>query len=202
MRTGCPLGGDASSSNTFWTSARLRQLNKTAADILERIGADGIRSAIERNVPITEEQKLEVLDPKDEKAVPPDVPAVLSRGGAGNNPANVSGLVNVPTAEAAIARITASLVTKPYTSVVQEFNDLPSDVQDQARNQDADERNMKGIFHNGTLYVKAGNHSTMEDLERTVFRFGRSAVRQSSEEWQLQAVSCGCLQYSDSSAMS
>lgn len=109
-----------------------------------------------------------------------DAPAVLSRGLSGNNPAPVAGLINVPTAKSTIARLTATLVTKPSTSVVQSFNDLPSEVQEQARNQDADERNTKGMFHNGTLYVVAGNHSTMEDLEQTIFHelYGHFGMRQ------------------------
>jgi len=80
-----------------------------------------------------------------------EVPSVISRS-SGNDAAKVSGLIDVPTAKAALSGITSTLTVAPNTEVVYLFTDLPYQVQAEACAQKANEKNTKGLFHNDTLY--------------------------------------------------
>jgi len=107
-----------------------------------------------------------------------DIPSVLSRK-ASDNAAPFSLGIDVPRAEATFPRILATFNKPPKFFVAASFMDLPANIQQDAYNQDSDENIAKGLFHDGTLYLVAGNHSTMEDLEATIFHelFGHYGMR-------------------------
>ena len=52
----------------------------------------------------------------------------------------------------------------PQVEVVQSASDLPQSIQS-----GADSRTIKGAFHNGKVYLVAGNLSNMEEVERTIY---------------------------------
>lgn len=106
-------------------------------------------------------------------------PAMLSRT-ASPDANDTSVRIDAVTANGVLSSITSALRITPKTYVVDRFDQLPSEVQESTKDQDADERNTKGVFHKGVLYIVAGNHSTLADLEETIFHelIGHFGMRQ------------------------
>ncbi|MBI2276330.1 MAG: hypothetical protein HYU74_03145 [Dechloromonas sp.] len=97
-------------------------------------------------------------------------PAVMARrASSGVNMEQFPGAVDTPDAVATVSRIVAELGFSAKSAVVEGFDDLPQSVQDDARNQGADEDGVKGLYHDGVLYVVHRNVSSIADIEETVF---------------------------------
>lgn len=105
-------------------------------------------------------------------------PSVLSRGlDAGKAAIGI----DVNEASSVLDGILSTLKLKPKTVVAATFSDLPAEVQREVRDeQGAGENETKGVFHKGTLYLVAGNHSTLSDLQETIFHelVGHYGMRQ------------------------
>lgn len=105
-------------------------------------------------------------------------PSVLSRGlDAGKSAIGI----DVNAASSVLDGILATLKLKPKTVVAATFSDLPAEVQREVRDeQGAGENETKGVFHKGTLYLVAANHSTPNDLQETIFHelVGHYGMRQ------------------------
>lgn len=81
-----------------------------------------------------------------------------------------AGPVSFADAEKSVSGITLdwSSVTEKRVKVVAAFADLPAQVQTDTRKAGGSER-IRGVFHDGSIYLIAGNHSSVADVERTVF---------------------------------
>ena len=68
-----------------------------------------------------------------------------------------------------IARITARWRNPDTIRVVDGFSDLPATIQQDARDQGGDYRNeIKGVFHDGVIYIIPENHTSLADVEATL----------------------------------
>lgn len=98
-----------------------------------------------------------------------DTPAVMSATAGGDNANVARGLVDRVAADSAIDAAMAGLKDAPKVTLVESFEDLPQNVQDEAKEQDAGEREFKGALKAGHIWILRANHSTVEDIEATLF---------------------------------
>ena len=97
-----------------------------------------------------------------------DAPAVLSASPSGND-GNAAVVVDAVAANDAIAAAMSGLEGAPQVTLVDSFSDLPQQIQDEAKEQDAGEREFKGAFKGGHIWILRANHATVEDIEATLF---------------------------------
>lgn len=71
-------------------------------------------------------------------------------------------------AEQVVAAFLARFPGAPETVLVERFEDLPPEIQQDAENQGGDHYNVHGVFHNGVMYFVRENHRTRGDLETTI----------------------------------
>lgn len=71
-------------------------------------------------------------------------------------------------AEQVVAAFLARFPGAPETALVERFEDLPPEIQQDAENQGGDHYNVHGVFHNGVMYFVRENHRTRGDLETTI----------------------------------
>src|SRR5690606_2112569 len=119
---------------------------------------------------------IQELDGNADKSV--DSPAALLRTGGAmgtrvrGQEAGKVGSVSLADAEEVVRAITVewSKGAVKRTQTVAAFSELPAAVQNDVRNAGGNER-IRGVLHvpSQTVYVIAGNHSTLADLEQTVF---------------------------------
>lgn len=80
-----------------------------------------------------------------------------------------------------VRNFVADFPGSPEIVVAARFDQLPADIQKDARDQQTDEGAVKGAFNHrdGKVYVVSGNHRTIADLEATVFHevLGHAGVR-------------------------
>lgn len=93
--------------------------------------------------------------------------------------ASAQGVIDRVEADAFIRGVVERYPESPEIIVARTFAQLPEAAQQGAYNQGSDEYSTKGIFHGGKAYVVMGNHTTMADLEATVFHelLGHAGVR-------------------------
>lgn len=80
--------------------------------------------------------------------------------------------------------------------VVARFEDLPPAIQQAAHDQGSDGRDIQGVWHDGTIFIVAGNHSSAIEVERTLFHefyghFGLDALWGAAKAQQLRALFAG-----------
>lgn len=149
-----------------------REAIEDAKSAVERRGVDRVKEVIDKTPKITDEQRRAAFDkyvPSALRAVDPDAAAVeriaLDRADA----------------DRFVRDFVARFPAAPEIVVVSRFDQLPADVQKDASEQEAGERTVKGAFNHrdGRVYVVAGNHRTIADLEATVLHetIGHAGVR-------------------------
>lgn len=111
------------------------------------------------------------------ESTPSAAPSVLRNTDA--NPGAVDGVVSRVEADAFLAGFLSRFPGAPEMVVLNTFDQLPPEVQANAKQQNSDERSTKGVFHRGKVYLVVGNHSSMADFEATVFHevLGHAGVR-------------------------
>ena len=75
--------------------------------------------------------------------------------------------VDVATARAVVSGLLAGWRNAPNSSVVATASDLPVVVREELANQG--EKTARGVYHGGTFYLVADEHSTEAEIEETVF---------------------------------
>lgn len=103
--------------------------------------------------------------------------SILLRDATSN--ASTQGIIDRVEADAFIRGVVERYPESPEIIVARTFAQLPEAAQQGAYNQGSDEYSTKGVFHGGKVYVVMGNHTTMADLEATVFHelLGHAGVR-------------------------
>lgn len=103
--------------------------------------------------------------------------SILLRDATSN--ASTQGVIDRVEADAFIRGVVERYPESPEIIVARTFAQLPEAAQQGAYNQGSDEYSTKGVFHGGKVYVVMGNHTTMADLEATVFHelLGHAGVR-------------------------
>lgn len=71
-------------------------------------------------------------------------------------------------AEEVVANFRARFPSSPDTSVVERFEDLPAEAQQDAESQGGNRNNVRGVFHNGVIYFVRENHKSRAALETTI----------------------------------
>jgi len=98
---------------------------------------------------------------------------------AGDN-AHIAGrLVDRVAADNTITATMASLKNAPPVTLIESFDELPQAVQDEAKEQEAGEREFKGALKAGHIWILRANHATVEDIEATLFHelYGHCGAR-------------------------
>lgn len=128
---------------------------------IETHGIDKVKSIISERL-LTEEQK------RVARKANPIPPSVLSRT-FNVKPGNLSSGIDAVTADSALSSIFSALGFTPAFNAVETFEQLPEQVQADARAQGSDENSTKGAFHDGTMYIVLKNNHSVDDIEQTVF---------------------------------
>lgn len=108
----------------------------------------------------------------------PDSPSILLRD-ARPDTSSAQRIIDREEANAFIRGVVERYPEAPEIIAARTFAQLPEAVQQGARDQGSDEYSSKGVFHGGKVYVVIDNHSTIADLEATVFHelLGHAGVR-------------------------
>lgn len=101
------------------------------------------------------------------------------------------GAITRAQADGFVRDFVARFPAAPKIVVVSRFDQLPAKIQQDARQQNGGERSVKGAFshRDGRVYIVAGNHRTLADLEATVLHetIGHAGVRRMfGQQWVQQ----------------
>lgn len=131
------------------------------SDVFKVLSSDQIKSATGNN-----------------GAFGPDSPSILLRDTRPDTN-SAQRIIDREEANAFIRGVVERYPEAPEVIAARTFAQLPEAVQQGARDQGSDEYSAKGVFHGGKVYVVIDNHSTIADLEATVFHelLGHAGVR-------------------------